>query len=99
MLRLLPQDDTFKNRSAPSVSRLVACDKFVLDRRTFSGPAQCGGDGRCHILMVLDGTLDIERDPSGQPLQRGGVVLLPAESAQVTAQARGTAVVLDVYLP
>ncbi len=83
----------------PRVQRLVACDKFVLERSTFSSDADFGGDQRCHILMVLDGSLDVERDPSGQTLERGGVMLLPAELGKVVARARGPAVVLDVYLP
>ena len=83
----------------PDVERLVACDKFVLDRWKLTTTGQVGGDGRCHILIVLQGTLDVEDDPAGQPLSPGGVVLLPAELGGVTIRAREPAVILDAYLP
>ena len=41
----------------PEVQRLVACDKFVLDRWTISDVASLGGDGRMHIVTVLEGVL------------------------------------------
>ena len=37
----------------PEAARLVECEKFWLDRLTFSNPISIGGDGRCHILVVL----------------------------------------------
>ncbi len=83
----------------PDVERLVACDKFVLDRWKLDAAGPAGGGGRCHILMVLQGTLDVQDDPAGQPLLPGGVVLLPAELDAVTIRAREPAVILDAYLP
>ena len=83
----------------PGVERLVNCDKFVLDRWTFSGARQVGGDDRCHILMVLQGDLGVERDPAGRPLSRGEVILLPAESGAVTIRAESETIILDAYLP
>ncbi len=85
----------------PYVERLVACDKFVLDRwrlATTSLKATAGGDQRCHIVTVLDGAVEIAGDPAG-PLERGGVVLLPAELGSVEIRALGEAVLLDAYLP
>ena len=49
----------------PWVSRLVACDKFMLDRWDFDRPQAIGGDGRCHIVCVLEGAVDLEGDPAG----------------------------------
>jgi mannose-6-phosphate isomerase len=83
----------------PEVERLVDCNKFVLDRWKFSGTLAAGGDDRCHILAVLEGAVNIEHDPAGQPLDRGGVVLLPAELGAVKIQAQGPVVMLDAYLP
>ena len=57
---------------------LVRSAKFVLVRRAFSSPRRLGGDGRFHVLSVLDGSLAIEGDPTGRPLARGQSVLLPA---------------------
>jgi mannose-6-phosphate isomerase len=81
------------------VERLVACDKFVLDRWRLSGAAEAGGDERCHIVCVLDGAVEIQGDPREGPVERGGVVLLPAELGPVGVKARDTAVLLDAYLP
>ncbi len=83
----------------PGVERLVACDKFVLDRWKLSGAERAGGDGRCHILAVIEGAVEIEGDPAKRTLERGGVVLLPAELGAVGITARDTAVFLDAYLP
>jgi mannose-6-phosphate isomerase len=84
---------------APGVERLVACDQFVLDRCTIHDVRAAGNDGRCHILAVIEGAIDVEGDPAAAPLERGSVVLLPAELGPVKVTARGTATVLDAYLP
>ncbi len=86
-------------REAPGVERLVACDKFILDRWKISTTHQAGGDRRGHILAVIDGALKIAGDPAGRPLKRGDVALLPAELGFVPVTARDSAVVLDAYLP
>jgi mannose-6-phosphate isomerase len=39
----------------PHVERLVACDQFVLDRRTVAKELPLGGDDRFHILSVIEG--------------------------------------------
>ncbi len=81
------------------LERLVACDQFVLDRWKFSGQLMAGGDDGFHILAVLSGEVSIAGDPSGQPLAKGSVALLPAEVGQVAVTAAADAVVLDAYLP
>lgn len=78
--------------------RLVACDKFVLDRWQLSGSATVGGDQRCHILAVLEGSVSIAGDPMGEPLPRGGVALLPAECGATLVTPQGKATLLDAYL-
>lgn len=79
--------------------RLVACDKFVLDRWKLSGSATVGGDQRCHILAVLEGSVSIAGDPVGEPLARGGVALLPAQCGATLVTSQGPATLLDAYLP
>jgi mannose-6-phosphate isomerase len=83
----------------PHVERLVACEKFVLERRTLSADDAIGGDDRCHIVAVLSGTVRVAGDPAEGPLPEGGTVLLPAACGAVTLSPGGTAVVLDAYLP
>lgn len=96
----------------PYVQRLVECDKFILDRWEFrgagvspadeeGGPDACptiGGDGRFHILAVLEGEMRLSGDPSAHPLRKGETALVPAcvtESIDVCEDA----VFLDAYLP
>lgn len=66
------------------VERLVDCDKFVLDRWRLDRPAPVAGDGRCHLLAVLEGAVEVAGDPSGQPLAKGHSLLLPASVGAVT---------------
>jgi mannose-6-phosphate isomerase len=97
----------------PYVERLVECDKFILDRWTFSrrtgfqpvaeedgleARPTIGGDGRFHLLAVLDGEIRLADDPAGRPLRKGETALIPAcrtESIEVDEAA----VLLDSYLP
>jgi mannose-6-phosphate isomerase len=83
----------------PHAERLVACDQFVLDRWTVAGEERVGGDDRFHILAVIEGSLSIDGDPAQTQLERGGVVLLPAELGAVGVKASPRAVFLDAYLP
>lgn len=79
--------------------RLVACDKFVLDRWKLNAPSRLGGDDRCHILAVIQGSVRISGDPENEPLRAGGVVLLPAALGNVELTPQIDTVVLDAYLP
>jgi mannose-6-phosphate isomerase len=83
------------------VERLVHCDKFILDRWTLLSTEAADGDGRCHILTVLEGSVGVDGDPAGRPLPLGRTVLLPATVGPVrlTPQKDLPAVLLDAYLP
>jgi mannose-6-phosphate isomerase len=83
----------------PNVERLVACDKFVLDRWQLDSPALLGGDDRFHLLSVIDGELEVAGDPLDRPLHKGESMLLPAALGDVSISPRTTAVFLDAYLP
>ncbi len=83
----------------PGVSRLVECEKFILDRWHFDAPGPAGGDRRCHIIAVLEGLLRVGRDPTGRAVPLGGTVLLPAGLGQVELSPQGSTVLLDAYLP
>ncbi|MBN2473568.1 MAG: class I mannose-6-phosphate isomerase [Pirellulales bacterium] len=82
-----------------STSRLVECDKFVLDRLRLDVPEAVGGDLRCHIITVLEGSLRIEGDPANRALSLGQTALLPASIGSVRLTPQGQAVLLDAYLP
>lgn len=81
------------------VVRLVGCDKFVVDRGCFSSSQAVGGDGRFHIVVVLQGAVTVAGDVGGVPLERGGSLLLPACLGSVELAPAGEAVILDAYLP
>jgi mannose-6-phosphate isomerase len=81
-------------------SRLVDCDKFVLDRVELSAPRWAGEPDRCHILLVLEGEVEIAGEPTGRPLKTGEAVLLPAAAGAVQLSPRGRgAILLDICLP
>lgn len=92
----LPQTPQRSDR--PHVERLVECDKFVLDRWTIASQQTVGGDDRCHLLAVIEGTVSIAGDHNERPLRRGETVLLPAALAS-ELKPLTNAVLLDAFLP
>ncbi len=86
--------------SKTGASRLVASDKFVLDRLAVSVARSVGGEDRCHILLVLSGEVEVAGDPIEQPLKTGETILLAASIGEVEVRPCGSkATLLDVYLP
>jgi mannose-6-phosphate isomerase len=83
----------------PHVERLVACDKFVLDRWRLAAPQPIGGDGRCHIVVVLEGAVRLPNDPADAPLTLGQVALLPAACGPLPITPLADSTLLDIYLP
>jgi mannose-6-phosphate isomerase len=81
------------------VNRLIAGDKFVIDRWSFSTPKRVGGDDRCHIVVPVSGRLRLERDAVDAPLYAGQTVLIPAAAGDVEVEPDGAAELLDIYLP
>jgi mannose-6-phosphate isomerase len=79
----------------PHVERLVACDKFILDRWQFDAPQLCGGDDRCHLVAVLDGYITVKQ----QTFRRGESFLVPASCTDAVITPQGRGVLLDMYLP
>ncbi len=80
----------------PGVENLVHCDQFVMDRCRLQGNRTFGGDQECHLLVVLEGHIQLEGDPVAEPLRRGQVALLPAALDPVKAEPAGPATVLDI---
>jgi len=83
----------------PGVTRLAACDKFILDRRTLETPHSLPRDDRFHILAVVEGVVDVRSDVGIQSLHRGDTLLIPAATRGVEIVGQGSASVLDMYLP
>ncbi|MGO9111256.1 MAG: type I phosphomannose isomerase catalytic subunit [Thermoguttaceae bacterium] len=82
----------------PGVSRLVACEKFIMDRWDFDQPQVIGGDDRFHIVCVLQGAVSIEGDPQSAPLLTGGTALLPAGLGSVRFVPQQRTVLLEAHL-
>jgi mannose-6-phosphate isomerase len=83
----------------PHVERLVECDKFVLDRWRFDQPQPIGGDGRFHLVTVLDGAVQTAGDPTGHPLSKGQTMLVPAAVGRCQLTPEQPTTLLDIYLP
>lgn len=88
----------------PFVERLVACEKFILDRWRLTGsePTEqrtLGGDDRFHILTVLAGSATIMASPASETLNLGQTLLLPAGAGRCHVAAEPGTVLLDMYLP
>jgi mannose-6-phosphate isomerase len=83
----------------PGVTRLVACDKFIMDHFEIDAPATLGGDDRFHIVQPLAGELRVEGDASVAPLKLGDTCLLPAGLGKTKISSEGKCAFLDYYLP
>jgi mannose-6-phosphate isomerase len=79
----------------PHVERLVACDKFILDRWRFDAPQLCGGDDRCHVVAILEGEVAV----GDERYRHGESLLVPASCRDAIITPQGRAVLLDVCLP
>ncbi len=88
-----------RSTDRPGVGRLVQCDKFVLDRWQFDSPQAVGGDGRCHVLTVIEGAVTVAADQCPEVLASGSTVFLPAAIGETLLTPQGSAVLLDAYLP
>ena len=86
-------------RGEPGREELVRCEKFVLQRWTLDGPTTLGGDDRFHILVVLQGEVQIAGDPADAPLAAGQSALLPAAAGDRQLTPTDKAVVLTMCLP
>lgn len=93
--------DPQQPRQGPAAGQelLVACDHFVLRRWRFDRCLHIGGDNRCHVVTVLEGTLLMEGDPSSQPMIAGSTALLPASVGAVEFTPKEPSLLLESHLP
>jgi mannose-6-phosphate isomerase len=83
----------------PNVERLVACNKFILDRWRLDGVEQSANDDRFHVLAVVEGGVAVGADGGAVELPKGGTLLVPANCREIALRPRGRAILLDIYLP
>ena len=88
----------------PGRERLLESRFFCLERWTLAARSpnlprrtRLGGDGRCHVLTVLDGELILE-GLEGKLVQ-GDTVVLPAELSATEIHALRKSMFLEAYLP
>lgn len=81
------------------LEELVTCPFFTIRRHLLSRSqsAMVLGDNRCHILMVLAGSLFFDGSEAVQPLKMGQTLLLPASALPVKLEPRTTSTVLEVF--
>lgn len=83
--------------------RLVACDKFVMDRAVAEDDAQArfalGGDGQMHLLSLPQGAATLSGEFGSEPMASGQTVLLPAALGPITAHLSPGSCLLDIFLP
>jgi mannose-6-phosphate isomerase len=87
-----------KSTDRPHVQRLVACDKFILDQWSLASSQSLAGDGRFHIISVLEGEVGLD-DVALPTLKRGQTAVIPASLPPLAVAPRKRAVLLDMYLP
>jgi mannose-6-phosphate isomerase len=92
-----PQQPSSTERA--NVERLVACEKFVMDRWNLAAAEHLENDDRFHIFAVVEGQIAVSGDGKTHELQRGCTLLLPACCRRLDLQPQGRAVLLDIYLP
>jgi len=83
----------------PQCERLVNCSKFVLDRWRLGASVTIGGDDGFHLIVVVGGEVQVEGDPSGEPLRFGQTMLLPASTGPTRVTATKPSIVLEMSLP
>lgn len=85
--------------SREHVERLVACDKFILDRWNVDTPQTVENENRFHILTVIEGNVTLRSLISQHEMRRGDTRLVPACCRQYDVVPQARAVLLDMYLP
>jgi mannose-6-phosphate isomerase len=91
----------------PGRQRLVACDKFVLDRLQVAPSGEeatlqtfkLAGDGRFHLITVPGGRAILRWGDQCQEVSTGQSLLLPASLSQSTVELGPGTTLLDMYLP
>ena len=80
--------------------RLVTCEKFEMNRAFMTEPFKVGGDGRCRILAVTQGSLQISGDPCARPLRLADTALLPACLGETAVEpGAGGVELLEISIP
>lgn len=96
---VMPVTPTILSNGDHRHEELVRDQYFVIHRHTSANDYQLATDDCFHILMVLDGSLNVSSGSDEQSLSAGSTVLLPADRLDATVSPSGSATWLDVFLP
>lgn len=94
-----PVSPTVATEVGAGVEELVNCDKFTMRRHRLSTPTTIGGDGKFRILAVTSGELNVQGDPSCQPLGVGQTMLIPASLPVLDLTPEGDVEMLEIFVP
>lgn len=78
---------------------LVRDQYFVIQRHRTDQPFEIVTDNQFHILIVLDGAVEVRTDEGSRHLPHGSTMLIPAATGGVNVTPGGEATALDVFLP
>jgi mannose-6-phosphate isomerase len=79
--------------------RLVSCPYFTLERHTAPVPFRVGVEGRCRVVVCVEGRGDLESLGRHVPITAGDVFLLPAEVGECACRPAGGITLLECGLP
>lgn len=94
-----PVDPQQPQQANSNNQQLIDCDKFQLNRQRIDDTAQIGGDGKFHIVAVIEGEIEIENDPSDKAMAIGSSALIPADSKSLAITANTPATILEISMP
>ena len=80
-------------------AHLIECEYFSVSRWELDESVALGGDGHCHVIIVLEGSARFDGDPAEDAVSRGRTILLPAALPRVSIVPLGRTTLLDVRLP
>lgn len=78
---------------------LVRDQYFVIQRHRTSQPFEITTANQFHILIVLEGTVDVVTREETRILSHGSTILIPAATGRVNVSSNAETTVLDVFLP
>jgi len=90
---------TPQSTAEEGVTRLVQCDKFVLDRVRRSDELTVDLAKRFHLLSVIEGSLMLASADEQMTITTGETILVPACCEQIALAPQGECTWLDMYLP
>jgi len=76
---------------------LVDCPYFTIRRHFVRDPLPIPDDGRCHVLMALEGHVRVASPLGNETLTRGETVLIPATALPVQLAPSTPATVLEIF--